>query len=683
VARLNDHPGENCRAYEDGKPRTMARIFDKGGLKVGLPVLFMLTALVSIALISAVCFSGQDSALDPMPKNETNLSSEELIEGITAGVWIAPYGEYNLSSEMDITLEALPETARTLRIAVGGDDAVSVGYVGASNGVLIVWPDITETLIEIAPFDHRERPWYQEAKSTGETIWTDPYLDTGANAPAITCATPIYSGGEVVGVAGMDVSLVEINRDMSLHPDLYSFLLDEAGVVVMRPLDLPEGFLWDELLMPGSLLDSRSPQLGGVADKMIHEQTGVAMVSLNKGECRIAYAPLPSTGWSLGVVSGDSELAMAKAAQYDEHFRRVATQNDIVALSAAENLRDIAARKPKEAEEVENLSEDVEGGKTGLIFAAFVASLLLAGAIGVWASRDISRSLEQIVEALDSATEGDLEEVEADLPDEIGAVSEAFNRMVAEQRHSKVEEYLTNGQEEVMERIREILLPEKMPLVEGYEVAVISLRAGHGDDHFYDVFEMDDNRTGVVMAKVSGDGVSAALLAVLSKPVIRASFRRGEDPAKALREANLEISESSKQGMLVSCFCGMLDPSSNLMEYANAGYVPPFVVSSQGFVDTLTGGGIALGVLDNIELDMEGWMLDSGDVLVIYNDGTIDAIDELGEKFGTEKLIEVVRDNRARHATEIIETIEKAIKSHIENQPQKDDFNLIIVKKSD
>jgi len=662
----------------------MARIFDKGGLKVGLPVLFMLTALVSIALISAVCFFGQDSALDPMSKNETNLSSEELIEGITAGVWIAPYGERNLSSEMETTLEALPETARTLRIAVGGDDAVSVGYVGASNGVLIVWPDITETLIEIAPFDHRERPWYQEAESAGETIWTDPYLDTGTNAPAITCATPIYSGGEVAGVAGMDVSLAEINRDMSLHPDLYSFLLDRAGVVVMRPLDLTEGFLWDELLVPGSLLDSQSPQLGEIADKMIHEQTGVAMVSLSKGECRIAYAPLPSVGWSLGVMSGDSELATAKAAQYDEHFRRVATQNDIVALSAAESLRDIAARKPKEAEEMENLSEDAKSNKTGLIFAAFVASLFLAGAIGVWASRDISRSLERIVEALDSAAEGDLEDVEeTDLPEEIGTVGEAFNRMVAEQRHSKVEEYLTNGQEEVMEMIREILLPEKTPQVEGYEVEAISMRAGHGDDHFYDVFEMEDNRTGVVMAKVSGDGVSAALLAVLSKPVIRASFRRGEDPAKALREANLEISESSKHGMLVSCFCGMLDPSSNLMEYANAGHIPPFVVSSQGFVDTLTGGGIALGALDNIELDMEGWMLDSGDVLVIYNDGTIDAIDELGEKFGTEKLIEVVRDNRARHASEIIETIEKAIKSHIKNQPQKDDFNLIIVKRSD
>jgi len=664
----------------------MSKIMGKRGLAIKLPALFLLVALVPLVLISIAYLSETDQPSELPTPMETNLSAEDISGEVSAGFWIAPYGGGNLSSEMVLTLRALAEPARTLRIAVGGDDAVSVGYVGTSNGILIFWPDITETIQQISSLDHRDRPWYLEAERAGETIWTEPYLETDTNTPAITCATPIYRGGVLAGVAGMDVSLDEINRDMTLHPDLYTFLSDENGVVVMRPVNLPEQFLWDELLVPGSLLESDNSQLVQIVDKMVHGQTGSSMIHLNKGECRIAYAPLPTVGWSLGIVSGDAELAAARAAQYDEHFHRIETQNDIVALSATESLRDLVERMEETPVDEDMQEKEADNHMAIVIIAAFLVSALLAGAAGLWTGRDIATSLDSIIEALDRVGEGDLDaEVEVKSSDEIGDLGEAFNQMAAGLRVSQTEKVFEHHAESkgLAEEIQYILAPERTPLVEGYEVAVFS--SGDIGGHFYDVFDIADDRSGVVMAEVSGEGVPAALLAFLSKNLIRATFRRYGDPAKALRESNLEICENAKSGMLVTCFCGILDPDSNLMEYANAGHIPPFVVSSQGFVDTLTGGGIALGALDQVDLEMEGWMIDPGDVLVIYNDGIIEVANESGENFGTERLIDQVRENRDRTAPEILETVERAIRVHAGYQTKdrllKGNMSLLIVKR--
>ena len=134
---------------------------------------------------------------------------------------------------------------------------------------------------------------------------------------------------------------------------------------------------------------------------------------------------------------------------------------------------------------------------------------------------------------------------------------------------------------------------------------------------FYDSFEMEGGKAMVVLAEVSGKGLSAAMAAAVTRSHIRAAARRLGDPAKALRETNQNLVGNVRNGMVVSCFCGILDLSSHALSYANAGHVPPFIVSSDGFVDTLVGGAIAMGALDHIDLEMEGWMIDPGYVLVI------------------------------------------------------------------
>jgi serine phosphatase RsbU (regulator of sigma subunit) len=253
------------------------------------------------------------------------------------------------------------------------------------------------------------------------------------------------------------------------------------------------------------------------------------------------------------------------------------------------------------------------------------------------------------------------------------------------QRISKLEDdALKKGQaqkeSEIMDDVGKDLQPQKSPQIEGYDTAYFSAKLDGAS--FYDLFELDDGNIVLLMANVSGKGFSAAMRAYLTKTLIRTYSRKYQNPADILREVNLHINEISGNGMMITCFCGILDPFDDFIEYANAGHAFPFLVSSQGSVDTLTGGGIALGALDHINLQSDSISVNSGDVLVIYSDDLAEITNEWSEPFGTERLITLVKDNIEDAASEITKKVEKSIKVHARNHALGRNCSLMVLKKN-
>ena len=114
------------------------------GLNLKLVILFLLVALLPLGLISTITHQETNTIAEETVSGTTNLSINEEIGTISAGVWIAPDGSGNLSQETFPTLSYLRDPARTLRITVDGGDDLELGYIGTSDGVLVLWPDITE-----------------------------------------------------------------------------------------------------------------------------------------------------------------------------------------------------------------------------------------------------------------------------------------------------------------------------------------------------------------------------------------------------------------------------------------------------------------------------------------------------------------------------------------------------------
>jgi sigma-B regulation protein RsbU (phosphoserine phosphatase) len=178
---------------------------------------------------------------------------------------------------------------------------------------------------------------------------------------------------------------------------------------------------------------------------------------------------------------------------------------------------------------------------------------------------------------------------------------------------------------------------------------------------------------------VAGDGEQAAMLAIMSRTLIIASHEK-LNPEKAIADLNSQIIQHG-HGTNLAAFYAILDPLSHTLEYVNAGFNPPFIVDPGGMVDTLGGGGLALGMLEPIELRKTLIPLQPEDVMVMYSDGVIEAENSLEKQFGVERLINLVIANRDRPASEILLAAEKDLMEHTKTGRAESDAALIILKR--
>jgi sigma-B regulation protein RsbU (phosphoserine phosphatase) len=132
---------------------------------------------------------------------------------------------------------------------------------------------------------------------------------------------------------------------------------------------------------------------------------------------------------------------------------------------------------------------------------------------------------------------------------------------------------------------------------------------------------------------------------------------------------------------LVTLVYAILDARDMTLHYVNAGHNPPLLLQGAATdVHLLRAEGIALGVIDDAELQSVKVDLAPGDVLVLYTDGVTEAINDKDEEFGEERLLRVIAENRGRPAGEIQERILEAIAVFAGECPQFDDITLMVLR---
>lgn len=245
------------------------------------------------------------------------------------------------------------------------------------------------------------------------------------------------------------------------------------------------------------------------------------------------------------------------------------------------------------------------------------------------------------------------------------------------------------------QRIQASFLPECCPNVPGWELASIWRSARQVSGDFYDFIPLPSSgrdhgpaggRMGLVIADVADKGVPAALFMALSRTLVRTMAIDGRAPAAAIARANDLILADARSGLFVTLFYAIIQPESGELTYVNAGHMPPLVVrAADGTVDELRVPGIALGILTSSEFpDLREWkaLLNPGDVLILYTDGVTDASDSEGQRFGQERLRQVVGANGHLSAEELAETIHQATESFCGGAAQFDDFTLVVAKRN-
>ncbi len=234
---------------------------------------------------------------------------------------------------------------------------------------------------------------------------------------------------------------------------------------------------------------------------------------------------------------------------------------------------------------------------------------------------------------------------------------------------------------ETARSIQQTFLPESTPRLEGFDMAAFSLPALEVGGDFYDFIPISQDKWGLVIADVSGKGFPAALFMALSRTYVRANAMGKTTASEAICMANNLIAKDAKSGMFVTLFYAMLDLQKKQLHYVNAGHNPPLLCKGYGGdVVLLDAQGIALGVMDEIQLQEVELNLADNDIVVFYTDGITEAINGKEEQFGQERLIKLITQNSNLPAQEIIDKIKSAVLDFTQGQAQFDDLTLVVLK---
>jgi serine phosphatase RsbU (regulator of sigma subunit) len=235
----------------------------------------------------------------------------------------------------------------------------------------------------------------------------------------------------------------------------------------------------------------------------------------------------------------------------------------------------------------------------------------------------------------------------------------------------------------VASEIQMRLQPVAPPKLAGWDMTGVSFPSREiGGDYYDFIHRKRDNRLVVALGDVAGKGTGAALLMSSLHAAVRAQSQTGGSIGEVMGEINTYIYENTPSNKFVTLFYAELEPESALLRYSNGGHNQPIMMRKSGEAVRLDVGGLPIGILPSAGYEEGAITFEPGDVLVIYSDGINESVNELGEEFGEERLIEVVQKNLNRSASGLRDRIDEALSRFVAGTPAPDDMTLVIVKRS-
>ena len=207
--------------------------------------------------------------------------------------------------------------------------------------------------------------------------------------------------------------------------------------------------------------------------------------------------------------------------------------------------------------------------------------------------------------------------------------------------------------------LQRALLPARLPEFPGYAITSAYLpvpQAEVGGD-FYDFFMTEKGKIAILIGDVSGKGIPSASLAAATRSTVRAFAYDISSPDQALSHANAVLKGAKDDpSLFVTVLLVTLDSAGRTC-YASAGHPPPALYRAQtGEVRFLTEAGLLLGVVDQYDYEESECYLDSGDKLILYTDGLVEARHD-SVMFGEEGIERVLKEYGQRSPDEVVQAL--------------------------
>jgi sigma-B regulation protein RsbU (phosphoserine phosphatase) len=234
---------------------------------------------------------------------------------------------------------------------------------------------------------------------------------------------------------------------------------------------------------------------------------------------------------------------------------------------------------------------------------------------------------------------------------------------------------------QIARQVQSRLLPQEAPKLVTLDCAgkCIQTRAVGGD--YYDFLEFGSGKLGLVLADISGKGISGALLMANLQASLRGQYALAiEDIPRLLRSVNYLFYKNTETNNYATMFFSIYDDEIRSLRYVNCGHNPPMLLRSSGNVEWLDATATVLGLFEEWDCSVGERQLAPGDVLLIYTDGISEAAPgEDAEEFGEDRLVASMKSHCCRSAQETLDGIIADVQRFSQGE-QADDMTLIVAR---
>src|SRR5215216_123046 len=231
--------------------------------------------------------------------------------------------------------------------------------------------------------------------------------------------------------------------------------------------------------------------------------------------------------------------------------------------------------------------------------------------------------------------------------------------------------------------IQQASLPREVPELVGWQISPYYQPAREVGGDFYDFFDLEDSRVGIVVGDATGKGMPAALVAGASSNMLRAVAQAldSSSPGEVLERVNETLIARIPPNMFVTCFYAILDPKSGRLLYANAGHDLPYLRRRGSDCEELRARGMPLGLMPGMSYEQKEIVLDAGETALFYSDGLVEAHDPKGEMFGFPRLRALIAEHGEKQS--LADSLLEELYSFVgEGWKQEDDITLLTLRRS-
>ncbi|PWN06259.1 SpoIIE family protein phosphatase [Rhodohalobacter mucosus] len=239
---------------------------------------------------------------------------------------------------------------------------------------------------------------------------------------------------------------------------------------------------------------------------------------------------------------------------------------------------------------------------------------------------------------------------------------------------------------QIARKVQQSFLPVSTPDFRGLEIAAICKPAYETGGDYYDFIELDDDTLAVTIGDVSGKGIQAAFYMTFTKGVLHALCNDFYSTIDVLSKSNTLFRKNADKGTFISLIFGVVDLKNSLFRFSRAGHNPLLYYSiKEEKLHEYTPLGIGLGMADQEVFEKntseQSIKLEKGDVLIMFTDGVVEAVNNNDSFYGEARLQKLIRANCHLSPEKLLKVIVDDLERFSDGASQHDDMTMLIIRK--